>query len=129
MIDEFHDQGLKVTIGLRIAFIPGGPFTDDGLNQGYFIENEEGEARLFEIGFPRVPVYLLDAHNPKAVDWYVHLSRKWLDYGIDGFKEDLYGHPQWLRDDLIDPVNRALMDEGVYIMGRNQYLGSPADPV
>ena len=127
MINYFHSQGLKVTIGLRIAFIPDGPFTDEGLKNGYFIKNEEKDPHLFEIGFPREPVYLLDAHNSQAVEWYEQLSQKWLDYGIDGYKEDLFGYPQWLPDDLIDPVNQALMDDGVYIMGRNQYLGSPAD--
>src|SRR5699024_8597982 len=34
MIDSFHDLGLKFTIGLRNGFIPGGPFTDEGLEQG-----------------------------------------------------------------------------------------------
>ena len=127
MIDHFHDQGLKFIIGLRIGFIPGGPFTGEGLDNAYYIKDEAGEARLFEVGFPRTEVYLLDAHNPEAVDWYVQLCQKWMDYGVDGFKEDLFGYPQTLPDDLIDPVNRALMDKGVYIMGRNNYLGSPVD--
>lgn len=127
MIDHFHDKGLKFTIGLRIGFIPGGPFTGEGLDNAYYIKDEAGEARLFEVGFPRTEVYLLDAHNPDAVNWYVQLCQKWMDYGVDGFKEDLFGYPQTLPDDLIDPVNRALMDKGVYIMGRNNYLGSPVD--
>lgn len=127
MIDHFHDKGLLFTIGLRIGFIPGGPFTDEGLEKGYYL-TENGEARLFEISFPRTPVYLLDTYQPEAVEWYVELCKKWLDYGVDGFKEDLFGYPQTiLPDDLLDPVNEALMDEGVYVMGRNAYLGSPAD--
>ena len=127
LIDHFHDQGLIFTIGLRIGFIPGGPFTEEGLQQGYYIQNAQGKPRLFEIGFPRVPVYLLNTRNEAATDWYIQLCQKWLDYGIDGFKEDLFGYPQTLPDDLIDPVNRALMDQGVYIMGRNNYLGSATD--
>lgn len=127
MIDNFHKLGLKFIIGLRIAFLPGGAFTDEGLSSGYFIKDEEGEARLISVGFPREPVYLLDTHNPDAADWYVELCQKWLDYGIDGFKEDLYGYPYWLPDDVINPVNSALMDQGVYIMGRSNYLGSPVD--
>ncbi len=126
-IRYFQSRGLKVNIGLRIGFIQGGPFTQEGLDNNYFIENEKGEPQLFRIAFPRSPSYLLNTRNPQAVEWYVGLSQKWLDYGIDGFKEDLYGFPQELPDDLIDPVNRALMDKGVYIMGRNQYLGSPSD--
>lgn len=127
MIGYFHDKGLIFTIGLRIGFIPGGPFTAEGLSKDYYIHDENGKPKLFTIGFPRTPVYLLNSHQPAAVDWYVQLCKKWLDYGVDGFKEDLFGFPQTLPDDLIDPVNEALMDEGVYIMGRNAYLGSPAD--
>ena len=127
LIDHFHEQGLIFTIGLRIGFIPGGPFTEEGLTKDYYIRDAQGKPRLFTVGFPRVPVYLLDTRNKAATDWYVQLCQKWLDYGIDGFKEDLFGYPQTLPDDLIDPVNRALMDRGVYIMGRNNYLGSAAD--
>ena len=126
-IDYFHQKGLILTIGLRIGFIPGGPFTDEGLQNGYFLKDENDEPALLKPGFPRVPVYLLDTQNPKAVDWYVALCDKWLTYGVDGFKEDLFHHPGYLRDDLIDPVNRELMNKGVYIMGRNNYLGSPVD--
>ena len=126
-IDHFHQQGLIFTIGLRIGFIPGGPYTDEGLQQDYFISDENGDPKTFQIGFPRVPIYLLDAHNPAAAAWYDGLCKKWEDYGVDGFKEDLFGWPEELPDDLIDPVNRRLMDRGVYIMGRNNYVGSPAD--
>lgn len=126
-IDYFHQKGLIFTIGLRIGFIPGGPFTDEGLEKGYFLTDASGAPELKKVGFPRVPVYLLNSYKPEAVDWYVDLCEKWLDYGVDGFKEDLFHWPKDLPDDLIDPVNRKLMDQGVYIMGRNNYLGSPAD--
>lgn len=126
-IDYFHRRGLIFTIGLRIGFIPGGPFTPVGVEKGYFLKNEKGVAELQKVGFPRVPVYLLDSNNPEAVKWYVALCQKWRDFGVDGFKEDLFHWPEQLQDDLIDPINRALMEDGVYIMGRNNYLGSPAD--
>lgn len=126
-IDYFHRRGLIFTIGLRIGFIPGGPFTPEGVEKGYFLKDEKGVAALQKVGFPRVPVYLLDSNNPEAVKWYVGLCQKWRDYGVDGFKEDLFHWPEQLQDDLIDPINRALMEDGVYIMGRNNYLGSPAD--
>lgn len=126
-IDYFHKRGLIFNIGLRIGFIPGGPFTQEGLNGDFFLTDSTGQAKLFKVGFPRVPVYLLNSNQIEAVSWYVGLCRKWQDYGVDGFKEDLFHWPEDLQDDLIDPVNRALMDQGVYIMGRNNYLGSPAD--
>ena len=127
MIDYFHERGLIFTIGLRVGFIDGGPFTNEGLEKDYFILDEKGDSRLFTIGFPRSPIYILNHRNSEAVSWYTQLCQKWLDYGIDGFKEDLFHWPNDLPDDLIDPINRTLMDKGVYIMGRNNYLGSPAD--
>lgn len=127
MIEAFHEQGLKLTIGLRNGFIPGGPFTDEGLKNGYFMTDENGEPELFSVGFPESDVYLLDAEKPDAVDWYVSLWQRWADYGIDGYKEDLFGYPQTLPDDFVNPINEAMMDRGVYVMGRNNYLGSPVD--
>lgn len=127
MIEAFHEQGLRLTIGLRNGFIPGGPFTDEGLENGYFMTDETGEAQLFSAGFPEPDVYLLDAENPDAVDWYVSLWQRWADYGVDGYKEDLFGYPQSLPDDFVNPINEAMMDRGVYVMGRNNYLGSPVD--
>ncbi len=124
MIDSFHELGLKVIIGLRNGFIPGGPFTDEGLEQNYFMENKSGQPKLFRVGFPRSEVYLLDAENPKAVDWYAQLFQKW---GVDGYKEDLFGYPKTISDDFVNPINEALMDKGVYVMGRNNYLGSAVD--
>jgi alpha-D-xyloside xylohydrolase len=127
LIEHFHQLGLKVILGLRIAFIPDGPFAHQGVERGFFL-TEAGRPALFTIGFPRVPAYLLDAFRSGAVEWYAGLCQKWLDFGIDGFKEDLYGFGKYdLRDDKIDPVNAALMDRGVYVMGRNAYLGSPVD--
>lgn len=127
LIDHFHGKGLKVFLGLRIAFITTGPFAEEGVRGGYFMK-ENGEAKVFKIAFPKSPCYLLDTANPKAVEWYVGLCGKWLEYGIDGFKEDLFGYGAYvLRDDKLDPVNAALMDKGVFVMGRNGYLGSPAD--
>jgi hypothetical protein len=126
-IDYFHQKGIIFTIGLRIGFIPGGPFTQEGLDNNYFIKNKKGAAELYKPGFPRVPVYILDAQNPAAVTWYVQLCDKWKEFGVDGFKEDIFHYPVSLRDDLLNPVNEALMNEGYYIMGRNNYLGSPVD--
>jgi alpha-glucosidase (family GH31 glycosyl hydrolase) len=126
-IKQFKDRGIKFIIGLRIAFIVDGPYSAEGVEKGYF-RQENGKAKVFKIAFPRSPVYLLETTNPEAVQWYVELCQKWLDYGVDGFKEDLFGYGKSLpADDRIDPVNVALMDRGVYIMGRNGYLGSPAD--
>ena len=127
LIKEFHQKGLKVLLGLRIAFIVDGPFSEAGAKRGFFIE-EGGKPKVFQIAFPKSPVYLLDAHKPDALRWYVDLCQRWLDDGVDGFKEDLFGYGKYvLQDDKIDPVNAALMQRGVYLIGRNGYLGSPMD--
>src|SRR5699024_1690219 len=39
-INYFHKEDLKFILGLRIAFIPNGPYTDEGLKKGYFIKKE-----------------------------------------------------------------------------------------
>jgi alpha-glucosidase (family GH31 glycosyl hydrolase) len=120
----FRGKGLKFYIGLRIAFIQNGPFSQEGLEKGYFLE-EDGIAKIFNIGFPKSPVYLLDAHKQEAVQWYVDLCDKWQ---VDGFKEDLYGYRAYLfPDDKIDPVNIALKKKGYQIMIRNSYLTSPGE--
>jgi hypothetical protein len=127
-IEQFKQRGLKFFVGLRISFITDGPFAEEGVKGGYFIKDEHGKAKVFKIAFPKSPCYLLDAQNPAAVDWYVGLCQKWLDYGVDGFKEDLFGYSNYvLRDDKVDPIHAKLMDKGVFIMGRNGYSGSPAD--
>lgn len=126
-VDHFHKEGLKFILGLRIAFIPNGPYTAQGIKHKYFIQRD-GVSRLFKVGFPRPECYFLDAGNPAAVAWYVSLCDKWKAYGVDGYKEDLYGYEiDGFPDNKLDAVNAALMDQGVYIMGRNGYVGSPMD--
>ncbi len=126
-IDYFHKKDLKFIIGLRIAFIPNGLFTAEGIKNGYFLK-KDGEPYLFKIAFPKSDCYFLDASNPAAVKWYDDLCKKWEAAGVDGFKEDLYGYEtRDFKDNKLDPVNAALMNRGVYVMGRNGYVGSPMD--
>lgn len=126
-IDYFHKKGLKFIIGLRIAFIPNGPYTNEGIEKGYFIKRND-EARLFKIGFPKPDCYFLDASNPDAVKWYIHLCEKWGAIGVDGYKEDIFTYDiNGLPDNKLNGVNEALMDKGVYVMGRNNYVGSAMD--
>ncbi len=122
LIDYFHNKDLKILLGLRIAFVIGGPFSEEGVERGYFLM--EGEVpKIFKIGFPKKPIYILDTQNPEAVAWYVDLCDRW---GIDGFKEDIYGYGRYLlSDDKLNPVNEALIKKGYLIMLRNNYLGSP----
>jgi alpha-glucosidase (family GH31 glycosyl hydrolase) len=126
-IDYFHKKGLKFMLGLRIAFIPNGLYTNEGVANGYFLK-KDGIPYLFKTAFPKTDCYFLDAANPAAVSWYDNLCKKWEAAGVDGFKEDLYGYEtRDFKDNKLDAVNRALMNRGVYVMGRNGYIGSPMD--
>ena len=126
-IAYFHKKGLKYFQGLRTTFITEGPFAAAGLENNYFVE-EAGRPKVMKFGWPKSPIYFLDWHKPQAVNWYVDLVHRWTGYGVDGYKEDVYGFGKYdLGDDKLDPVNEALMREGQYIMGRNAYLASAAD--
>jgi alpha-glucosidase (family GH31 glycosyl hydrolase) len=126
-IEHFKSRGLKFFLGLRISFIEDGPYSAEGVAKGYFLK-EDGKAKAWQLGFPKRPAYLLDGTNPDAVKWYVGLCQKWLDVGVDGFKEDLFTYKVAnMREGNIDTVNEALMRKGVFIMGRNGYLGSACD--
>ena len=126
-IAYFHRKGLKFFQGLRTTFITDGPFSAEGVRNGYFVE-QDGKPAIYQFGWPKSPTYFLDWSKPEAVNWFSDLVRRWTNYGVDGFKEDVFGFGKYaLGDDKLDPVNQALMREGLYVMGRNNYLGSPAD--
>ena len=126
-IAYFHSKGLKFFQGLRTTFITDGPFSAEEVKDRYFVE-QDGQAQVFQFGWPKSPTYFLDWTKPQAVSWYADLVRRWTAFGVDGFKEDVYGFGKYqLGDDKLDPVNQALMRERLYVMGRNNYLGSPAD--
>ncbi|WP_187143096.1 TIM-barrel domain-containing protein [Terriglobus albidus] len=128
LIQHFRDEGLAVMLGLRITFIVGGPYSDEGVKHGYFL-TENGQAKVYKGGWPKLPYYLLDAHNPAALDWYMGLVKKWQDYGINGWKEDFYGYGGYedLRDDKVDPTNGRLFAQKQLIIERNGYLSSNGD--
>ena len=125
LFDHFHSEGLKVLLGLRICFITTGPYADEGVRKNYFIQ-AKGKPQVFKGGWPQLPYYLLDAQNPRAVDWYIGLVQKWRDTGVDGFKEDYYDF-HGLRDDKVDATNNKLMEQRVAIIERNGYLSSNGD--
>lgn len=127
LIHHFLDKKLAVMLGLRITFIVGGPYSDEGARKGHFIK-KDGQPQIFKGGWPKQPYYLLDAHNPAALDWYMSLVKKWRDYGINGWKEDFYGYGGYeLRDDKVDPTNDRLMADRQLIIERNGYLSSNGD--
>ena len=126
-LQHFHDENLKVLLGLRITFITTGPFAEDGVRAHFFLE-ENGKPKVFKAGWPMLPCYLLDAQNNKAVDWYLDLVARWKDFGVDGFKEDFYGYAKYeLRDDKLNPISDRMMALGYDLIERNGYLASDGD--
>lgn len=128
MIAHFRGEDLTVMLGLRITFITDGPYSKEGVAHGYFLKDRDGKAQAFTGGWPRLPYYLLDSHNPAALNWYLALVKKWQDYGVSGWKEDFYGYGKYdLRDDKVDPTNDRLMAQRQLIIERNGYLSSNGD--
>jgi alpha-glucosidase (family GH31 glycosyl hydrolase) len=128
MIAHLRGEDLTVMLGLRITFIIDGPYSNEGVAKGFFLKDKDGKAQSFIGAWPKLPYYLLDAHNPAALNWYMGLVRKWQDYGIAGWKEDFYGYGSYdLRDDKVDPTNDRLMAKDQLIIERNGYLSSNGD--
>ncbi len=124
---HFHEEGMKVLLGLRICFVIGGPFTQQGFERGYFL-SRNGVPEVYHGDWPESPYYMLDAHNPAALAWYLDLVKRWTKSGVDGFKEDLYGYTVAdTRDDKVNPINDALMRDGIYVIERTGYLASNGD--
>lgn len=127
LFKHFHDENLKVLLGLRICFVIGGPFTQEGLDHGYFIARD-GKPEVYHGDWPESPYYMLNAQNADALKWYLALVKRWTDFGVDGYKEDLYGYTVAdTRDDKVEPINAALMRDGIYLIERTGYLSSNAD--
>ncbi|MDW5266240.1 MULTISPECIES: TIM-barrel domain-containing protein [Acidobacteriaceae] len=127
LVQHFLDDKLAVMLGLRITFIVGGPYSDEGVAHRYFLM-KNGNAQVFKGGWPKQPYYLLDAQNTAAVDWYMSLVKKWQTFGINGWKEDFYGYQGYsLRDDKVDPTNDRLMAQRQLVIERNGYLSSNGD--
>lgn len=126
-LKRMEERGLITLLGLRIAFRKGNPFAEEAQERGFLIVDEKGEPINFADS-KSWHSFLLNFEDPQAIDWYLTQCQKWLDAGVDGFKEDLMFFLDRLeRDDKVDEVNRRLSNNGVILMLRNNYLGSPGD--
>jgi alpha-glucosidase (family GH31 glycosyl hydrolase) len=127
LFKRFHQENMVVMLGLRICFVIGGPFTEEGLSHDYFI-GKDGKPEVYHGDWPESPYYMLDAHNPDALKWYLDLIQRWTKFGVDGYKEDLYGYTVAdTRDDKVEPINDDLMRHGAYMIERTGYLASNGD--
>lgn len=125
----FREREIQLLLGSRINFkarpeeggnynlTNDGPYVVEGLARGYFISKEE-EVQRYRVTFPKGKVYLLNAENPDAVEWYLEGYQKW---DVDGVKEDLMllDGVRLRNDARVNRVNEALMRAGYLVMVRN----------
>lgn len=135
----FSDNDMSLILGLRNNFKApdlnenwnehyDGPFARQALERGYFLKNDGGSlATVTRAQYPRGPQYVLDADNREALDWFVDNAGKW---EAGGFKEDamLY-EPNLHRDDIWNPLDKALHDEGYDVIVRNAAYSVPGDVI
>lgn len=135
----FADNDIALILGLRQSFpaLPAdggtydpakdGPFVQEALDAGYFLEGDDGRPLTFStISFPSGRVYLIDPENAEAVAWFVEHERLW---EADGFKEDhmfnATANNAFARNDLVNEVVAALADDGALMMVRNSAYSVP----
>jgi len=77
LIGEFRQKGLKVLVGLRIAFIVDGPFAEAGVKGGFFIE-EGGQPKSSRSPSPksRFTCWTPTSPTPSAGMW-ISVSGGW----------------------------------------------------
>ncbi len=54
LLAHFHDEKLKTMLELRITFITTGPYSEEGVLEGYFL-TQNGRAEVFTGGWPKLP--------------------------------------------------------------------------
>lgn len=130
----FVNKGIKLMLGLRTNFkalqsaggyynpTNDGTFTQDGLDNGYFVKDTVGNAlTITSHCFPKGNLHLLDAYNSAALNWYCAKVDLW---GAAGFKEDtMITNP--FHDGLFNKPMQMLADDGYLIMARNGIYTAP----
>lgn len=130
------DHDIKFFLGLRVNFkapiaeggnyllAHDGPFTQEGIDKGYFLKDAAGNSKKFTVNFPKGSVYILDTNNEEALDWYESGAALW---EVDGFKEDTMLQSRLYQDGLWNRSNGRLMEQGNYVMVRNAAYSIPGD--
>lgn len=136
---QLHERDVKWLIGLRTNFVPpggphrpyterrnvnlevehfdGNPLSEIGVNEGYFLMDEEGELVTRRSGvFPLVSTYLLDGRNDAAAKWFAQKYDRW---NVDGIKEDtmLSVGPEWI--DIFNGPQEEIAKNGGLVIARN----------
>lgn len=128
--DFFRRHQIHLLLGLRTNFkapetdggfldqTNNGPYTAQGLQHHYFLEDENQKPRGFRVNFPQGKVYILNPDKAEAVRWFGEGFRRW---GVSGYKEDmmLLEGVKLNNDAKLNRVNEYLMQQGYLVMVRN----------
>ncbi|MGV3505476.1 MAG: hypothetical protein ACO1O1_17340 [Adhaeribacter sp.] len=128
--DFFRRHQIHLLLGLRTNFkapeadgghydpVNNGPFTPQGLQRHYFLEDENQKPRTFKVNFPQGNVYILNPDKPEALAWFADGFQRW---GVSGYKEDmmLLDGVKLNNDAKLNKVNELLMQQGQLVMVRN----------
>ncbi len=134
----FKQHNIHLLVGLRTNFkapkteggfynpVNNGPYPLQGIQNHYFIEDNQQKPIPYKVHFPQGNIYILNPDNPAAVHWFAEGYRKW---GVKGYKEDmmLQDGPKLNNDAKQNKVNEQLMREGNLVMVRNSAFSVPGD--
>lgn len=131
----FRDNGMKLLLGLRNHFKDhhgeayneqnDGPWPREAHVRGFLLRQRDGSLLRSVINqFPREPIFFIDSFNEEAMAWFLDGVRLW---EADGFKEDAMIYDRMYHDDMWNPFNEALANEGYIVMVRNAAYSVPGD--
>ena len=110
MVDQLHEMGFKVTTWVIPFLHKASKAGIEAVEKGYVVQQADGSP--YPVKWWQGRAYLLDATNPKAMDWFGENLRRLQDQvGLDGYKFD-GGEAAYV------PADAVLHNPGV---GRNQY--------
>lgn len=94
------DAGVKIEDGYDIY--------EEGKEKGYFCKREDGSDFVAAVwpGWTHFP----DVLNPQAREWFGSKYKLLLDYGIDGFWNDMNEPAIFYTEEGIAALNKAIMD-------------------
>jgi alpha-glucosidase (family GH31 glycosyl hydrolase) len=116
-----HQESGATDNNRPLATIETGPYTEEGLQKGYFQMDWKGNPIIGPSSvFPKAPCHLLDGRVPGAAQWFADLFAAW---GVDGIKEDTMIKAQ--TPGIFNAPVQELERRGALVMARNGFLSSP----
>ncbi len=89
---ELKANNIKLLGYINPFFAEEGTYSEEGLQKGYFVQNELGETERFNFG--GMSGYMLDIFNPAAYSWMKNIIKtNLINSGFDGWMAD-FG--EWL---------------------------------